>query len=82
MLGVNPSTGLKNFKNDKKIMLVLRFLILKLALSLLTGEGREATAYLDEQIRTLTHKVQALNGRISNVVENGKTKRTSSKEYN
>ena len=63
-------------------MLVLRFLILKLALSLLTGEGREATADLDEQIRTLTRKVQALNGRISNVVENGKTKRTSSEEYN
>ena len=58
------------------MMLVLRFLILKLALSLLTGEGREATAYLDEQIRTLTQY-----GRISNVVENGKTKRTTPKEY-
>ena len=58
-------------------MLVLRFLILKLAISLLTGEDREAMADLDEQIRTLTR-----NGRISNVAENGKTKRTSSKEYN
>ena len=86
MLGVVPSTGLGNIKKDKKaepeMMLVLRFLILRLAISLLTRESREATADLDEQIRTLIRKVEALNGRISNVVNNRKTKRTTPKEYN